>query len=160
QYRERICVGNIHGGCLNIDRLERDGSTYLAKGEPDLLNANDAWFMPVAQQIGPDGCLYVLDWYDRYHCYQDANRDPEGIDRLRGRLYRLRYEETPRARIFDLGAESDDSLVSRLSSPNIFFRERAQRLLAERLNKSEVARGGARARDLSLKLESLVLDPK
>ena len=31
-----------------------------------------------SQKTGPDGCLYILDWYDRYHCYQDANRDPGG----------------------------------------------------------------------------------
>ena len=55
-----------------------------ARGEPDFLTANDAWFMPVVQKTGPDGCLYILDWYDRYHCYQDANRDPAGIDRLQG----------------------------------------------------------------------------
>ena len=97
EYRERLVMGNIHGGCINVDRLERDGSTYLAKAEPDLLTANDAWFMPVSQKIGPDGCLYILDWYDRYHCYQDANRDPAGIDRLKGRLYRVRYSDTPRA---------------------------------------------------------------
>ena len=65
--------------------------------EPDLLTANDAWFMPVSLKIGPDGCLYVLDWYDRYHCSQDAARDPDGVDRLKGRLYRLRYGDTPRA---------------------------------------------------------------
>ena len=53
--------------------------------------------MPVVQKTGPDGCLYILDWYDRYHCYQDANRDPAGIDRLKGRLYRVRYKDTPRA---------------------------------------------------------------
>ncbi len=37
--------------------------------------------MPVVQKIGPDGCLYILDWYDRYHCYQDASADPAGVDR-------------------------------------------------------------------------------
>ncbi|QDV37350.1 PVC-type heme-binding CxxCH protein [Tautonia plasticadhaerens] len=132
EYRDRLYTGNIHGGCINVDRLERDGSTYVARAEPDFLNANDAWFMPVAQKVGPDGCLYVLDWYDRYHCYQDANRDPEGIDRLKGRLYRVRYEDTPRAPVFDLGSEDDEALIARLSSANIFFREAAQRLLAER----------------------------
>ncbi len=96
-YRHRLYTGNIHGGCINSDRLVRDGSTYRAIAEPDFLTANDAWFMPVAQKVGPDGCLYILDWYDRYHCYQDANRDPEGIDRLKGRLYRVRYKDSPRA---------------------------------------------------------------
>ena len=133
RYHGRVCVGNLHGGCINVDRLERDGATYLAKGEPDLLSANDAWFMPVALKIGPDGCLYILDWYDRYHCSQDAVRDPDGVDRLRGRLYRLRYDKSPRAPVFDLATETDGHLVSRLGSPNIFFRETAQRLLTERL---------------------------
>ncbi|HKB42005.1 MAG TPA: hypothetical protein VKD72_36600, partial [Gemmataceae bacterium] len=73
-----------------------------------------------------------LDWYDRYHCYQDANRDPEGIDRQRGRLYRVRYKDTPRAGRFDLAKESDDQLIERLHSPNVYFRDLAQRLLCER----------------------------
>jgi putative heme-binding domain-containing protein len=131
-YRDRLYTGNIHGGCINTDRLVRDGSTYQARALPDFLTAHDAWFMPVAQKVGPDGCLYVLDWYDRYHCYQDAIRDPAGIDRLKGRLYRVRYGAAPRAARFDLARESDADLVKRLSSPNIYFREAAQRLLTER----------------------------
>ncbi len=132
EYRRRLYMGNIHGGCLNVDRLERDGSTYKGIECPDFLTANDAWFMPVAQKTGPDGCLYVLDWYDRYHCYQDAGRDPQGIDRLKGRLYRIRYKDTPRAAPFDLEKENDEQLIARLASPNIFYRELAQRLLWER----------------------------
>src|SRR5262249_17690934 len=131
-YRDRLYPGNIHGGCINSDRLIRDGATYRALAEPDFLTANDAWFMPVAQKVGPDGCLYVLDWYDRYHCYQDANRDPNGIDRLKGRLYRVRYGNAPRAPRFDLARERDEDLVRRLSSTNLYFREAAQRLLTER----------------------------
>jgi putative membrane-bound dehydrogenase-like protein len=131
-YRNKLYMGNIHGGCINVDKLERDGSTYFATGEPDFLTANDAWFMPVAQKTGPDGCLYILDWYDRYHCYQDANRDSPGIDRLKGRLYRVRYKDTPRAKPFDLAKETDEQLFERLSSNNGFSRELAMRLLMER----------------------------
>src|SRR5262245_60297103 len=154
-------MGNIHGGCINADVLERNGSTY--KGEPhpgfmakpgawdndqynqiaktgdrnnpklaDLLNANDPWFMPVVQKTGPDGSLYILDWYDRYHCYQDANADPAGIERAKGRLYRLRYRETRRVKPFDLTKKSDDELIEMLGDPNVFYRETAQRLLDER----------------------------
>ena len=132
KYRERLFMGNIHGGGINVDRVERNGATYRGKTEADFLSANDAWFMPVVQKVGPDGSLYVLDWYDRYHCYQDANRDPNGIDRLKGRLYRVRYQDTPRAPKFDLAKESDDQLIARLSSPNIYYRETAQRMLRER----------------------------
>jgi putative membrane-bound dehydrogenase-like protein len=132
QYRNKLYMGNIHGGCINVDKLQRDGSTYSATGEPDFLTANDAWFMPVAQKTGPDGCMYILDWYDRYHCYQDANRDSPGLDRLKGRLYRIRYKDTPRAKPFDLAKESDEQLFGRLNSENDLFRDLARRLLVER----------------------------
>ncbi len=147
QYRDKLYMGNIHGGCINVDKLQRAGSTYFATGEPDFLTANDAWFMPVVQKTGPDGSLYVLDWYDRYHCYQDANRDPAGIDRLNGRLYRVRYKDTPRAKPFDLAKESDEQLLERLNSPNVYFRDIAQRLLIERTYSSAVPRapGGTNA---------------
>jgi putative membrane-bound dehydrogenase-like protein len=147
RFRERLFMGNIHGNSINVDRLERDGSTYRAQADPDFLEANDSWFMPVVQKTGPDGCLYILDWYDRYHCYQDARRDPEGIDRLKGRLYRVRYKDTPRAPRFDLARETSEQLIDRLASPNVLYRDLAQRVLAERND------GAARP-----KLQSLVLD--
>jgi putative membrane-bound dehydrogenase-like protein len=150
KYRGLLYMGNIHGGCINVDRLKRDGSTYFATPEPDFLTANDAWFMPVVQKTGPDGCLYILDWYDRYHCYQDANRDPAGIDRLKGRLYRVRYKNTPRAGKFDLGKEGDEQLMKRLGHPNVYFRETAQRVLSERLAKEPKT-------SVSLKKELLTL---
>jgi putative heme-binding domain-containing protein len=149
EYRGRLYMGNIHGNAINVDVVERNGSTYKSRTVPDFLRANDSWFMPVAQKTGPDGCLYILDWYDQYHCYQDANRDPAGIDRLKGRLYRVRYQDTPRRAGFDLARSSDDELIKLLASPNVYDRDIAQRLLTERA--SPAIRG---------KLESLVLEAK
>jgi len=147
KYREKLYMGNIHGACINCDFVTREGSTYFGKPDPDFLTANDAWFMPVVQKTGPDGSLYVLDWYDQYHCYQDANRDPAGIDRLKGRLYRVRYKDTPRAHGFDLAKETDAQLIERLKSPNVYYRDIAQRILAER-----------KAPETRPALEKLVLD--
>ncbi len=181
EYREKMYMGNIHGGAINVDQLERDGATYFARpallpsplvlkgrgaggegpklpgtsspsplpplprstggegsraigvGEgSNFLVANDAWFMPVAQKVGPDGCLYILDWYDRYHCYQDANRDPQGIDRLKGRLYRVVYKDYKPAGKFDLNNDDNVELGKRLDDANIYYRELAQRILTER----------------------------
>jgi putative membrane-bound dehydrogenase-like protein len=146
QYRKKLYMGNIHGSCINSDSIVRHESTHKASPEPDLLSANDAWFMPVVQKTGPDGCLYILDWYDRYHCYQDANRDPGGIDRLKGRLYRLRYKDSPRASGEDIAKLSDEELVERLTSPNGYQRDIAQRILTERLLSSDD--GGNRIKQL------------
>jgi putative membrane-bound dehydrogenase-like protein len=132
KHNRKLYMGNIHGNCVNTDAIERKGASYFGTGEPDFLVANDAWFMPVAQKVGPDGCLYVLDWYDQYHCYQDANRDPAGIERAKGRLYRVRYEGVKRFPTFDIGAKTDDELIALLGDRNVHIRETAQRLLSER----------------------------
>src|SRR5439155_772203 len=70
-------------------------------------------------------------------------------DRKNGRLYRVRYRDTPRAPKFDLAREGDDKLIERLHSPNVYFRDLAQRLLAERATPSVRA-----------KLQALVLDTR
>ncbi len=132
QYRDKLYMGNIHGGCLNCDRVERAGATYQGFSEPDFITANDVWFMPVAQKVGPDGCMVVLDWYDRYHCYQDANADPKGVDRGHGRLYRIVYEKRPAAKVKDFAKLANAELESLLSDENIFNRQRAQLKLQER----------------------------
>ena len=142
-------MGNIHGNCINVDTLVRYGSTYRSEAIPYFLNSTDSWLMTVSQKTGPDGCLYILDWYDQYHCYQDANRDPAGIDRLKGRLYRVRYMQTPRRFGFDLARSGDDELIDFLRDTNVYVRDIAQRLLTERA--SPAIRG---------KLESLVLDER
>ncbi len=154
KFRNRLYMGNIHGNCLNTDRLERRGSTYFGIGEEDFLSANDAWFMPVSQKTGIDGCMYVLDWYDRYHCYQDARRDPEGIDRLKGRLYRIRYMTTVPPAQRNLMSETDSQLIASLKHPNLFIRETAQRLLAERGSPATSAELEAMARSASLALKT------
>ena len=149
-FRKKLSMGNSHGSCINSDRIERRESTWQASPEPDFLSANDAWFMPVVQKTGPDGCLCILDWYDRYHCYQDANRDPSGLDRLRGRRYRIHYRDVPRVAAFDLAQETDESLLRMLGDGNSYRRETAQRLLTERLLR-------ASAKSLPEMLEKTVL---
>jgi hypothetical protein len=146
-FRDMLVMGNIHGNCLNVDRLERRGATYFGSGDDDFLSGNDVWFMPVVQKVGPDGCLYVLDWYDRYHCYQDASADPTGVDRGHGRLYRIVHTATGRPTSPSLATASQQELTDLLTHSNIFIRETAQRLLSER-SCSQVADA----------LEAMVLD--
>jgi putative heme-binding domain-containing protein len=147
-YRGTLIMGNLHGSALNHDLLQRNGATYKQLGAPDFLQANDKWFMPVAEKIGPDGCLYLIDWYDRYHCYQDAGRDPHGVDRERGRIYRISYNDAPFYKPFDLQKASTEELLKLLDSPNVWWRRTAQRILNEKFTPEMVPA-----------LEQLALDP-
>lgn len=135
-----ILQGNIHDNSIHQDRLVPRGSTFVASQWRDLVRANDGWFMPVSAQVGPDGAVWIMDWYDRYPCYQNANADPEGVDREHGRIWRVVHTGTqpgkpvpsrPR-RDLDLGRLSSLDLVQLLSHPNAWHRRTAQRLLNER----------------------------
>ena len=134
EYRGAFFMGNLHGSQVNRDIVTRNGSTYVQKKGEDLIDAHDKWFMPVAQKVGPDGCMYIMDWYDKYHCYQDSGR--ADLDRERGRIYRLSYKDTPLAKPFDLKKMSNDDLIALLSHPNQWQRREAQRLLNERFEPS------------------------
>src|SRR5688572_15988257 len=97
EYDGTIFMGNIHGNCINHDKLVPNGSSFTAtdlhKGthhaDDAFLNSTDGWFRPVSTQTGPDGNLWICDWYDKYPCYQNA-RQPD-LDRSRGRIWRVVY---------------------------------------------------------------------
>ncbi|MEZ5951955.1 MAG: hypothetical protein R3C12_22640 [Planctomycetaceae bacterium] len=54
-YRNKLYMGNIHGNCINVDGLARQGASYKGVKHDDFLTANDVWFMPVSQKTGPEG---------------------------------------------------------------------------------------------------------
>lgn len=145
EYRGTVFMGNIHGNCINNDKLLPNGSSWRAEPLPDFLSANDGWFRPVSEQVGPDGALWIMDWYDKYPCYQNANADPAGVDRAHGRIWRVVY--TGKARSVLSGSEgtlppaprgmnfakaSTAELVKLLEHSNVWQRRMAQRILTER----------------------------
>lgn len=138
EYRGDLFMGNIHFGGINRDQLEQNGSTYRAGPQADFMAGNDVWHMPVSTKVGPDGNFWILDWYDRYHCYQDARRDPEGIDRGNGRIWRVTYGGVPPVEKIDLGALTDEQLMDQLGHANAWHRRSARRILVER-NQGETA---------------------
>src|SRR5262249_52690910 len=40
------------------------GSTFVTEHAGDFITTSDSWYRPVEQTVGPDGALYVADWYD------------------------------------------------------------------------------------------------
>ena len=91
EYRGHVFMGNIHQNAINHDRLIPNGSSFKAVAEKDFLTTSDGWFRPISEQVGPDGALWIGDWCDKYPCYQNAQADPEGVDRERGRIWRVVY---------------------------------------------------------------------
>lgn len=97
-------IGNIHDNAIHEEVLTPVGATFKAEPHRDFLRANDGWFRPVSTQTGPDGFLWIMDWCDKYPCYQNAKANPEGVDRERGRIWRVVWTGERTARQASAGA--------------------------------------------------------
>ncbi len=152
-------IGNIHDNAIHEEVLTPVGATFKCEPRRDFLRANDGWFRPVSTQTGPDGFLWIMDWCDKYPCYQNAKANPEGVDRERGRIWRVCYHGTQRkpsevplvvspgridfpmfaprnasrwSQSLDLKKLSTADLVKTLEHPNNWMRRMARRMLVER----------------------------
>ncbi len=130
QYRGVAFMNNIHGDRVNNDLLARKGSGYTASHGTDFLTVGDPWFQGLQLRYGPDGNVYLSDWYDTSECH---TRKPS---RTNGRIYKITYNDASRekksSRDPGLTAMTDAQLVDLQMSPNEWYARHARRLLQER----------------------------
>jgi putative membrane-bound dehydrogenase-like protein len=88
KYRNKLFTLNMHGRRANLERLERNGSGYVGKHEPDVFLSDDPWFRGIEISTGPDGSGFILDWSDTGECH-----DSTGVHRTSGRIFRISYGE-------------------------------------------------------------------
>ncbi len=137
EYRDTVFIGNPVTGRVNHDRLEPHGSTYQAIEQPDFVSCDDPWFRPVHLKVGPDGALYILDFYNKIIGHYEVPLMHPGRDRFRGRIWRVVYagvdgKAPPPSRMANLGKLSSDELIERLGDANLTVRLLASEELASR----------------------------
>lgn len=136
ELHDQYIAGNLLSNAVYWHRLTPTGATFTAAHGGDLLVANDTWFRPVDLTLGPDGAVYVADWYDK----RAAHLDPiDNWDRTNGRVYRIEYARGRPFPTVDLRGKPSRDLVSLLKHPNAWWRREARRLLAERADPSVAA---------------------
>jgi len=89
-FQENLLSGNVMTCRINRNRLEYFGATAKAIEMPDLLTSDDPWFRPVDLQFGPDGCLYIADFYNKIIGHYEVPLDHPDRDRTSGRIWRIR----------------------------------------------------------------------
>ncbi|HVX11184.1 MAG TPA: PVC-type heme-binding CxxCH protein [Pirellulales bacterium] len=134
EYRNQLFMNNIHGARLNEDQLAPRGSGYVGDRAPDFLLANDSWSQILNLQYGPDGQMYLIDWYDANQCHHFRT---DGHDRTNGRIFKVSYQNAQPVKV-DLGSKSTAELVDLLLHENDWYVRHARRLLQERGVQREV----------------------
>jgi putative membrane-bound dehydrogenase-like protein len=125
--RGKLFTLNFHGRRFNVERLERRGSGYVGRHEPDINFATDPWFRGIDLGYGPDGGVFVLDWSDTGECH-----DHNGVHRTSGRIYKFVYGQTNRPRSTRLDELEDRALVELHRHPSEWFVRQARRVLLDR----------------------------
>ncbi|MFA8020864.1 DUF7133 domain-containing protein [Bremerella cremea] len=134
-FRDNIFICNPVSQVIHRDKLKQFGSTYLIDTQPDLITCDDSWFRPVDVMMGPDGALYIADFYNPIIGHYEAPLDHPDRDRTHGRVWRVIYTgnegasyETPS----DLTKMNIEQLWELLSDPNLFVRTQATNRLVEK----------------------------
>ncbi|MEA1784517.1 PVC-type heme-binding CxxCH protein [Arenibacter sp. GZD96] len=141
------------GGVVHIAKIEKEGAGYIEKDGGNLIASSDEWFSPVEAKVGPDGNVWVLDWYNfiiQHNPTPKAERggydaeNGEGNayinplrDRSRGRIWLVKPKTaTLKTGLTALDHNNPKELIAALSNDNMFWRMTAQRLLVEKGDKS------------------------
>jgi putative membrane-bound dehydrogenase-like protein len=139
--------------CLvHEDVLRPNGSTFMASKDParaetEFIAGSDLWFRPIHTRVGPDGALYVIDFYNQAAVHNDTRGPKHGAhnaavrpdrDHHFGRIWRVQHKEAKSLPTANLASGNHKDWVAALNHPNGAIRMNAHRLI-EDANASDAA---------------------
>jgi putative heme-binding domain-containing protein len=143
-YRGNMFVGNVMTSRVNRDSLRYIGSSIRAVEEPDFIISDDPWFRPVDIQMGPDGAVYIADFYNKIIGHYEVPLNHPGRDRERGRIWRVTYTgpdtkpATTLNKVANLHTAGIDELIAALTNPSLNVRMRALDEMTDRIGASAI----------------------
>ncbi len=137
EFRGQFLGANLLSNSVYWYKLAPKGSTYSMTLGGTLLDSHDPWFRPIDLLTGPDGSVFVVDWYDK----RASHLDPRDTwDRSNGRIYKISYGGHREIAPFDLSKEKTDALIDLRSRPNDWWADTARRILFERKDAAAIPR--------------------
>lgn len=136
RYQHAVIAANSLHNRVIASRLFPDTSTFQTKDMSPLVLTTDRWFRPVDIKVGPDGAVYLADWYDSRLTHVDPR---DNWHKTSGRIYRLKAKDAKLLAPFDLSRKTSFELVEIMNNhANKWFRQKALRVLADRNDQSVV----------------------
>ena len=111
-------VANPITSRIQTIRAMVDGERYRYEKGEDFLMSADPNFRPVAIQFGPDGCLYIVDWYNKIISHNEVPRNHPERNKTHGRIWRIRHEKQSVRQPIDLASATNEALLNALGEPN------------------------------------------
>lgn len=138
-YANLMLVANPITNVINTVVMQRDQpspnhnltDSQFEKIE-DFLTCEDPWFRPIAMTLGPDGCVYIVDWYNKIISHNEVPRVHPDRDKIRGRIWRIKHNAQKPFAVPDFTKLESAALQKLLSSPSLAQTHIAAQTLADR----------------------------
>jgi putative heme-binding domain-containing protein len=137
EYRSNFYIGDAVASRVYRNSFTFKGSSPVGKLEAEFVLSDDPWFRPVDIKLGPDGALYIADFYNSIIGHYEVPLDHPKRDKIRGRIWRITYNGKEHKQN-DLTTARLDQLVASLDHDNLVVRFAAANQLVERMGKSAV----------------------
>ncbi|MBI1368412.1 MAG: sorbosone dehydrogenase [Planctomycetes bacterium] len=131
-WQGNLLTNDFRGHRVNRFVLSDSGSGYISRQAPDLIRTNHVAFRPVDIKMGPDGAIYIADWYNPIINHGEVDfRDPRR-DHTHGRIWRITAKGRPLVTPPQIDGATVEQLLEMLKLPETWTRDQARRMLKER----------------------------
>ncbi|MFD3002451.1 PVC-type heme-binding CxxCH protein [Pontibacter toksunensis] len=127
-----VITNDFRANRINRFELEEQGSGYASKQIEDLLWTDDVAFRPVDISVGPDGAIYVADWYNPIIQHGEVDFHDPRRDQERGRIWRIVAKDRPLVKTPKLEGATIKELLEALKLPEDWTRSQAKQVLKAR----------------------------
>ncbi len=131
-YQGHLLANDFRANRMNRFRLEEDGTGFKSIKMDDLIRSTHVSFRPIDIAMGPDGAIYLADWYSPIIQHGEVSFRDERRDHVHGRVWRITAKDRPVVPRVKFNDQSDWDLLEYLKDSGDYTRRQARRALVER----------------------------
>lgn len=133
EWKDVAFLANPITSTINAVKIVRNpDGTVTASHLPDLLTSGDKYFRPVNMEFGPDGCLYIADWYNKIISHNEIPTTHPDRDKTHGRIFRIRHVSQKPREVPNFYTVKTEELLGYLKSPVLWQKRAAWHQITDR----------------------------